>query len=323
MAEDTDPDLLGSAHRPWYGDDGERGEHGGAARRSRRASVVMAGVLGVMAVVLVISPQDLRLTSKPRMKRVPARADREAGRFVVSETDTLLSRQAAEVRLQRLFDMSSVTSGASPDSGGPAGAIIASATAVYEKASKLAGDPAQPPARLLALASAPADDSVTTAEAAAAVASTAGKTKPFAEDKGWSLAKEKSDMDHFYDSLDHNLVKHEKVMEAAARKKRAANAAFRATVAKAHAELRAIEVQTAAKEPAKKRAKGAAVEAKPAVAPAAAKAGTHSAVKTAPQVPHSHTHVATRVGGAGGGTRSHACMRAHPHVGALMRVHDV
>lgn len=130
-------------------------------------------------------------------------------------------------------------------------------------------------------------------------------------------------MDNFYDSLDHNLVKHEKVMEAAARKKRAANAAFRATVAKAHAELRAIEVQTAAKEPAKKRAKGAAAEAKPAVAPAAAKAGTHSAVKTAPQVPHSHTHVATRVGGAGGGTRGHACMRAHPHVGALMRVHDV
>ena len=60
---------------------------------------------------------------------------------------------------------------------------------------------------------------------------------PFAKDKGWSLAKEKSDMDSFYDSLDHAAA----VKEAKVRKEHAAQAAFRQTVSKAKAELKEIE----------------------------------------------------------------------------------
>ena len=97
-------------HRRWYGAE-EEGQLRDQQARSRRASVVFAGALSVMALVLVISPLDLKL-SKPGMKRVSPREDREAGRFVVSETDTLLSKTAASVRLQALLDVSSVTAAA-------------------------------------------------------------------------------------------------------------------------------------------------------------------------------------------------------------------
>jgi hypothetical protein len=317
--------LCDTSHRRWYGggDDGDRGSVG---PRSRRASVVLAGALGVMAVVLVISPADLAKTGM--MKRVNPSADREAGTFVVRETDTLLGRAAAEVRLQRLFDMSSVTRAAQRElasdettlkslsssrgwggsgdgnaqlqssDGGPAGVIIASATAVYEKASKLAGDPARSPRLSLGGAAAQATDDDDVSAEADAVASTVSAVapKPFAKDKGWSLAKEKSDMDNFYDSLDHNLVS----KEAAARKKRAADAAFRATVAKAHEELKAIEAKTAAKpaEHATTLAKDPKAFSKPAAATAASPAVAHPVVKADPQVVRTtptptHTHTPT------------------------------
>jgi len=59
------------------------------------------------------------------------------------------------------------------------------------------------------------------------------------------LAKEKSDMDNFYDSLDHNAA----VKEAKARQKRASTAAFRATVENAKAELKEIESKPAVTHP--------------------------------------------------------------------------
>ena len=312
------------SHRRWYGG-GNDGDRGSVAPRSRRASVVLAGALGLMAVVLVIAPADLGLAKTGMMKRVNPSADREAGTFVVRETDTLLGRAAAEVQLQQLFGMSSVTRAAQRElasdettlkslstsrgwggggdgdaqpqdsDGGPAGAIIASATAVFEKASKLAGDPARSPRLSLGGAAQATEDDDVSAEADA-VASTvsAAAPKPFAKDKSWSLAKEKSDMDNFYDSLDHNLVR----KEAAARKKRAADAEFRATVAKAHEELKAIETKTAAKpaEHATTPPKDPKAVSKPAAATAASPAVAHLVVKADPQVvrtthAHAHAHV--------------------------------
>jgi len=304
-------DIMVGGHRRWYGAE-EEGQLRDQQARSSRASVVFAGALSVMALVLVISPLDLKL-SKPGMKRVSPREDREAGRFVVSETDTLLSKTAASVRLQALLDVSSVTAAAqqelandvktlksmggndgwglyskgeraSSDSDGPAGAIIASATAVYEKASKLAGNARQaahPPAR--------SGETLAAAEAVSSIASTA---KPFAKDKGWSLAKEKSDMDKFYDSLDHNAA----VKEEKARKQRAAKAAFRATVSKAKAELKEIEATPASNpvapvmKPSKKAGVGAThsvVSAQPAAVHAAV-VNSEEAVK--PKALHVATH---------------------------------
>jgi len=257
-------------HTVWYGavtDD----ISGGSSRSSWRSSAVLAGSLGIMALVVVIAPMDMRL-SKPDIQRT----NLGAGRFVVSETDTLLSKAAAEVRLQKLLDVGSVTAAAQKElasdvsavvsgealksisnsrawfagkdswqghrlssaygDGGPAGAIIASATDVYEKASKLAGDSGILPSHL-----SQADSELEAADDAADDASLPASTRktktPFAHDKGFSVAREKSDMDHFYDSLDHKAA----VKEAKARQKRASTAAFRATVAKAKAELKQIE----------------------------------------------------------------------------------
>jgi len=250
------------AGRRWYGADEYpmRTDHG-----RRRARMVLAGALGAIATVLVISPLDLRL-AKPGMTRVAEKFDKGAGRFVVSETDTLLSKGAAKtVHLQRLLDMSEVSAAAkreisalqnirkgwgfagdelsarpSANGGGPSGAIIASATDIYEKASKLAGDSKS---AQLQGAGAWADASDAADAVSLAAASSKSTAKPFAKDKGWSLAKEKSDMDAFYDSLDHKAA----VKEAAARKKLEAKAAFRATVAKAKAELKEIDEENAAR----------------------------------------------------------------------------
>ena len=267
----------------WYGavtDD----VSGGSSSRSWRSSAVLAGSLGIMALVVVIAPMDMRL-SKPGIQRT----NLGAGRFVVSETDTLLSKAAAEVRLQKLLDVGSVTAAAQKElasdvsavvsgealksisnsrawfagkdswqghrlssaygDGGPAGAIIASATDVYEKASKLAGDSGILPSHL-----SQADSELEAADDAADDASLPASTRktktPFAHDKGFSVAKEKSDMDHFYDSLDQKAA----VKEAKARQKRASTAAFRATVAKAKAELKQIESKPVVQEEVKQKA---------------------------------------------------------------------
>ena len=260
----------------WYGseDEGAVGEH--RRRLSRRARIVFAGALGLMSVVLVISPLDLKL-AKPGMTREAERFDKGAGSFVRSETDTLLSKGTAGVHLQGLIDMSDVTAAAKSEikalkslrsgwgfagsklsagdgsgGGGPAGAIIASATNVYEQASELAGDSAAKGASESQLRADTAD------AVSLAATSTTSTAVPFAKDKGWSLAREKSDMDAFYDSLDHKAA----VKEAAARKRREAKAAFRATVAKAKAELKEIDEETETKKHAEPRAAAHQAEAK-------------------------------------------------------------
>lgn len=264
--------MEGRTRQYWYGAEGEFSVLHNLQLRSKRASVVMSCALGVMAIVLVIAPLDMHIYNHASMRSLPSR-DLSAGRFVVSETATLLSKSAAEVRLQRLqrlLALSSVTSAAQHElardasvlksitsqedwgfssksdatsDSGPAGSIIAQATNVYEGASKLAGDSNIK----MGLALSGQDGVSSNAELSAAddisSASIGTKSKPFAQDKGWSVAKEKSDMDEFYDSLDDNAA----VKEAKMRKQRAANAAFRATVQKAHAELREIEESTAHK----------------------------------------------------------------------------
>jgi hypothetical protein len=264
----------------WYGSEDEGAVGGHRSRLSRRAHIVFAGALGLMSVVflLVISPLDLKLASrKPGMTREAERFDKGAGSFVRSETDTLLSKGTTGVHLQGLIDMSDVTAAAKSeikalkslrsgwgfagsklsavdgsDGAGPSGAIIASATDVYEQASKLAGDSAAKGARESQLQADTAD------AVSLAATSTTSTAVPFAKDKGWSLAREKSDMDAFYDSLDHKAA----VKEAAARKRREAKAAFRATVAKAKAELKEIDEETEAKQHAEPRAAAQQAEAK-------------------------------------------------------------
>ncbi len=265
MHKEEEGGPASPAGRRWYGVDEQlaRPDHG-----RRRARMVLAGALGAIATVLVISPLDLRL-AKPGMTRVAEKFDKGAGRFVVSETDTLLSKGAAKtVHLQRLLDMSEVSAAAkreisalqnirkgwgfagdrlsarsSASSGGPSGAIIASATDIYEKASKLAGDSKSASRQIRGGVWADADASDAADAVSLAAASSKSTAVPFEKDKGFSLAKEKSDMDEFYDSLDHKAA----VKEAAARKKREAKAAFRATVSKAKAELKEIDEETAAK----------------------------------------------------------------------------
>jgi hypothetical protein len=86
-------------------------------------------------------------------------------------------------------------------------------------------------------------------------------------------------MDAFYDSLNHNAA----VKEAKMRKQRAANAAFRATVQKAHAELREIEESTAHKAADPIGTKTAASKAAQ-LQPAAAKAeAIHTAIAAEPK----------------------------------------
>ena len=225
-------------------------------RQRRRPAVVAAAGLLLMGLVLVISPFDMKAARHGQLKRV-IKEDKGASHFVISETDALLSTAAARVRLEQLLEGSRGRSGASVeeaaqqelasdksalkeiksigkdwgfaragskltsgDSTGPAQAIMMAATNVYEKASKLAvSDPTHPrpePALSAALMS-KGDKQV--------VAAFHPVAHPFAADKGWSLAKEKSDMDSFYDSLDQ-----------AAAKKEAKHKAF----ALAHAELKEI-----------------------------------------------------------------------------------
>jgi hypothetical protein len=299
--------MEGRSRQYWYGAEGDSSAPT-FQLRSKRALVVMSCALGVMAIVLVIAPLDMHIYNHASMRSLPSR-DLSAGRFVVSETATLLSKSAAEVRLQRLqrlLALSSVTSAAqhelardasvlksitsqedwgfsskSDDTSdrGPAGSIIAQATNVYEGASKLAGDSNIK----MGLALSGQDGVSSNAELSAAddisSASIGTKSKPFAQDKGWSVAKEKSDMDAFYDSLNHNAA----VKEAKMRKQRAANAAFRATVQKAHAELREIEESTAHKAADPIGTKTAASKAAQ-LQPAAAKAeAIHTAIAAEPK----------------------------------------
>ena len=215
-----------------------------------------AAGLMLMGLLLVISPFDMKAARHGQLKRV-IKEDKGASHFVISETDALLSKAAPRVRLEQLLEGSRGRSGASVeeaaqqelasdksalkeiksigkgwgfaqagskltsgDSTGPAQAIMMAATNVYERASKLAvSDPTHPrpePALSAALMS-KGDKQV--------VAAFHPVAHPFAADKGWSLAKEKSDMDSFYDSLDQ-----------AAAKKEAKHKAF----ALAHAELKEI-----------------------------------------------------------------------------------